>query len=501
MGGLLPIPEVGACYQLRCTENPQSASIWQFEGDNGWFDCDAATSNAILGMSKAVQQLAAIHLHGFRYELDLSSGTCLDLATGQARRLRRVVVECQSEGATDTSAVNYASAMAARAETEPIRMPSVTPVAVPAVFTAMRVAPVSETAPIAPSIILPATLRRHADQELVGEQESDDHAKLFDTKSIGNERIAEILEELGAIYRIKRDFFRARGFERAVETVRTCQAPILSGRQARRLKGIGDGIARRIDAILIGGTLEELEELKRDDETIVLRELRAVHGVGAVTAAGLIENGIRSLDDLRNAAATGHIHLDAKQEIGLKYVDEFRKKIPRSEMMQHEALLQKTSADLRSRISLLVCGSYRRGKSVSGDIDILITAPDFTTSQPSVGRNLLQTFVNSLWRSQYLKDDLASGEKKYMGVCRLPGQPHRRLDVRCLSADQFHFGTLYFTGSAILNVRMRMRAMELGLVLNEYGLINRETNTHVRAASEREIFDVLKMDYLEPCAR
>ena len=72
--------------------------------------------------------------------------------------------------------------------------------------------------------------------------------------------------------------------------------------------------------------------------------------------------------------------------------------------------------------------------------------------------------------SGYVTDTLAQGPSKFMGVCRLPDGMHRRLDLRSVPPEQFHFATLYFTGSNLLNVKMRLRAIELGMTLNEYRL-------------------------------
>merc|ERR1712187_1109975 len=99
-------------------------------------------------------------------------------------------------------------------------------------------------------------------------------------------------------------------------------------------------MARRIDIVLETGELEELHDLKRDPDVIAIRELRSVHGIGPVKAAELIEKkGVKSLAALRRAVAGGEVHLDATQTIGLLHAEDFSMKIPRSEMVEHETLL------------------------------------------------------------------------------------------------------------------------------------------------------------------
>lgn len=111
-----------------------------------------------------------------------------------------------------------------------------------------------------------------------------------------------------------------------------------------------------------------------------------------------------------------------------------------------------------------------------------------------------------LRESGYVTDTLAQGPSKFMGVCRLPDGMHRRLDLRSVPPEQFHFATLYFTGSNLLNVKMRLRAIELGMTLNEYRLerkpaVDGQEGEAVPAGSEREVFEALGMDYLEPHER
>ncbi len=89
-----------------------------------------------------------------------------------------------------------------------------------------------------------------------------------------------------------------------------------------------------------------------------------------------------------------------------------------------------------------------------------------------------------------------------------PAARFRRLDLKLVPYESFHFATLSFTGSDTLNTKMRARAQELGLKLSEYALVqvDKETGTPIdaapyRASSERDIFELLAMDYLAPTER
>ncbi len=76
-------------------------------------------------------------------------------------------------------------------------------------------------------------------------------------------------------------------------------------------------------------------------------------------------------------------------------------------------------------IEVVTCGSYRRGKSTCGDIDLLITHPD--------GRSHRGVFEQLLIQGRevgFFTDDLSvhndpGGQCKYLGVCQLG--PNRKV--------------------------------------------------------------------------
>src|SRR5207302_182373 len=99
----------------------------------------------------------------------------------------------------------------------------------------------------------------------------------------------------------------------------------------------------------------------------------------------------------------------------------------------------------------------------------------------------------------------SQGNTKYMGVCKHPvAQIGRRIDIRFVTFDSYAPAILYFTGSKDLNKIMRSIALDKGYTLNEYGLyrfVNGQKGEKVVAQSEREIFHVLGIAYLDPVDR
>src|SRR5262249_35354758 len=69
-------------------------------------------------------------------------------------------------------------------------------------------------------------------------------------------------------------------------------------------------------------------------------------------------------------------------------------------------------------------------------------------------------------------------------------------DLRVVRDDQFPFALHYFTGAKEHARAMRVRAPELGLKLNEYGLFRGEKL--IPCPDEAGIFRALGMDYIPP---
>eukprot|EP00299_Pterocystis_sp_00344_P001944 c11878_g1_i1.p1 GENE.c11878_g1_i1~~c11878_g1_i1.p1 ORF type:complete len:113 (+),score=27.64 c11878_g1_i1:75-413(+) len=81
----------------------------------------------------------------------------------------------------------------------------------------------------------------------------------------------------------------------------------------------------------------------------------------------------------------------------------------------------------------------------------------------------------------------------------------RRIDIRVFPMESYYTGLLYFTGSDELNKHMRVKAIEQHFHLSEYELSAvGETGTKgdpLPVTCERDIFDYLGMEYLEPHQR
>lgn len=63
--------------------------VWQFEGDNGWIDCDASTQDALREALSSGANEVTLRVRSWAYKYDLVSRVQVNQSTHKMRRLRR----------------------------------------------------------------------------------------------------------------------------------------------------------------------------------------------------------------------------------------------------------------------------------------------------------------------------------------------------------------------------------------------------------------------------
>ncbi|XP_048369143.1 DNA polymerase beta [Sphaerodactylus townsendi] len=319
-----------------------------------------------------------------------------------------------------------------------------------------------------------------------------------------NEGITDFLTELANYERnVNRAIHKYNAYRKAASVISKYPSKIKSGAEAKKLDGVGAKIAEKIDEFLSTGKLRKLEKIRQDDTSSSINFLTRVTGIGPAAARKFVDEGIKTLEDLKK----NEHKLNHHQRIGLKYFEDFEKRIPREEMLKMQEIVLNEVKKVDPKYIATVCGSFRRGAESSGDMDILLTHPDFT-SESSKQPKLLHQVVAQLENISFITDTLSKGDTKYMGVCRLPSKDEeanisfRRLDIRLIPKDQYYCGVLYFTGSDIFNKNMRAHALEMGFTLNEYTIrplgVTGVAGEPLPVDSEKDIFDYIQWKYREP---
>ena len=73
-----------------------------------------------------------------------------------------------------------------------------------------------------------------------------------------------------------------------------------------------------------------------------------------------------------------------------------------------------------------------------------------------------------------------------------------QVEMRLLPEASYGAALQYFTGSKAHNVTLRQRALKLGYTLNEWALARLDDGSTVAAATEKEIYSALAMDWMPP---
>ncbi|KAB1271453.1 DNA polymerase lambda [Camelus dromedarius] len=316
----------------------------------------------------------------------------------------------------------------------------------------------------------------------------------------------EKLEVLAKAYSVQGDKWRALGYAKAINALKSFHKPVTSYQEAFSIPGIGKRMAEKIVEILESGHLRKLDHIS--ESVPVLELFSNIWGAGTKTAQMWYHQGFRSLEDIRTQAS-----LTSQQAIGLKHYDDFLDRMPREEASEIEQTVREAAQAFNSGLLCVACGSYRRGKATCGDVDVLLTHPDGRSH-----RGIFSRLLDSLRQQGFLTDDLVSQEEngqqqKYLGVCQLPGpgRRHRRLDIIVVPYCEFACALLYFTGSAHFNRSMRALAKTKGMSLSERALstaVVRDTQglkvgpgRVLPTPTEKDVFRLLGLPYREPAER
>lgn len=296
--------------------------------------------------------------------------------------------------------------------------------------------------------------------------------------------------------------YKLKSIGKALDVIHDVDFMITSGSQLKDYNGVGKGTIKRIDEILNTGKLMEVNDADISGKHLTyVEDLMKIFGVGRVKAYELYTKyGIKSIDDLKRAVDDKQIELPENITKGIKYVDKIKTKIPRSEMDQIYSFLIRTGIELDNDMDVRVCGSYRREKDTSGDIDVIISHPYIFTKKQAESSDLMSRFVKLLEKKKFIVDSFTSEDvpTKYMGVCKLtPNSLLRRIDIRFMPQESYYTAILYFTGSGEFNRRMRGVALSMGYGLNEYRLLN-EKGKPMKVNSEEDVFNYLNMEYMPP---
>ncbi|MBM4020886.1 MAG: DNA polymerase/3'-5' exonuclease PolX [Planctomycetes bacterium] len=276
------------------------------------------------------------------------------------------------------------------------------------------------------------------------------------------EHVADLLEYRGDnAFRVRAYRNAARSIEGLVESLATVRAD--DARSLTDLEGIGDDLASKIETLLDTGRLPLLESLEREIPAVVF-DLMRVPGLGPKKVKALVDAlAIDSLAALEVACREERVRgikgFGPKTEAAILENLAFARDPDRSRLLWHDAdaiaagLIDWLAA-CPATLRVEAAGSLRRGLETVGDLDILVDSRD-----PAA---VMQRLVD--WPET--ADVLLTGDTK----TSIRGPRDVQIDLRVVPTESYGAALQYFTGSKEHNIRLRSRARDRGLSINEYGV-------------------------------
>jgi len=313
------------------------------------------------------------------------------------------------------------------------------------------------------------------------------------------DRVANILVEISTLLELQGENpFKSRAYVNAARALENLAEPLdklVAENRLAEVKGIGEGIQKKISELVTTGKLGYLDELKAAVPPGLVAMLD-IPGLGPKKIKVLNDQlGVTTVEELEKACQAGKVaglpgFGDKTQVNILEGISRRRSYASRHLLSDALALAEPLLEDLRAHPDVIRCstaGSLRRFKEVIGDIDLLVSSKnpgnviEFFTSRPGI------LSVN------------AKGDTKASVILEGGIQS----DLRVVSDAEYPFALLYFTGNKEHNIVMRQRAIQRGLRLNEYGLFKSKEETRdpkllVPCKTEDEIFEKLELACIPP---
>ena len=315
--------------------------------------------------------------------------------------------------------------------------------------------------------------------------------------------IIGVLDLIGTMLEIKGENpFKVRAYfsgSRTLQTLEEDLGTVIEEGRLGNIPGIGKALTEKIETLFTTGELEFLDKLKASVPDGLL-DLLEVPGLGGKKINALHKKlGIDSIESLTQACNDGRVA--ELKGFGTKTQDKILSGIENREAYAARHLwwdARRVADRILPGLQALpeverveAAGSLRRGMETVGDLDFLVAS-----SNPEP---IMEWFT----QMEGIVEVTAHGDTK--SSVRFEGG--MQADLRVVPSEQFYFALHHFTGSKDHNVRMRQKALSMGLSLSEWGLRPEEEKDSsrskgtVEAHSEEDIFKTLGLAYIPPALR
>ena len=315
--------------------------------------------------------------------------------------------------------------------------------------------------------------------------------------------IIDVLERIGTMLEIKGENpFKVRAYFSGARTLQTMEedlGEVIRSGKLGEIPGIGKALTEKVETLFNTGQLEFYEKLVASVPD-GLMDLLEVPGLGGKKIKALHEQlAVDSIESLTQACKAGKVAElkgfgEKTQEKILSGIKNREAYAARHLWWDARAVVDRILPSLKELPEVEkveAAGSFRRGMETVGDLDFIVAS-----GNPAP---IMEWFTSM----DGVAEVTAHGDTK--SSIRLEGG--MQADLRVVPPEQFYFALHHFTGSKDHNVRMRQKALSLGLSLSEWGLRPEEEKDSTRKAgpieahAEEDVFRALGLSYVPPALR
>lgn len=329
------------------------------------------------------------------------------------------------------------------------------------------------------------------------------------------DEVAAALDEIGTLLELQGESpFRTNAYHNGARAVQQLDGDLNEMVAAGKLvgvRGIGDALREKISTLVTTGKLPYLDDLRAKVPPGLVEMLR-LPGVGPKKVKALHDElGIDTIAKLQAACDAGEVAklkgfgAKTQEKIldGIRFLGTVGNRVLFADAYPLGLALLDQIRTFPGVQKVELCGSLRRRRDTVKDIDILAAAAD---AGPVMDAFVKLPEVMQVVGRGPTKSSIVAGYDTRSASDRLAGEDGRttghgpkvvlNADLRVVTAEQFPFAVVYFTGSKEHNIRLRQRAIDRGLSLNEYALAGAEKS--VACADEAAVYRALDLAWVPP---
>ncbi|CAK7266986.1 hypothetical protein SEPCBS119000_002307 [Sporothrix epigloea] len=202
-----------------------------------------------------------------------------------------------------------------------------------------------------------------------------------------NDKFVETLKTIRLTRQLMGDKVGIRAYSTAIATIAAYPYALSTPAEVSRLPGCGTKTAQLFHEFQnSGGHVREAEDDDADAKLSVLRLFYNIWGVADTTARAFYNRGWRDLDDVVDY---GWKELTRVQQIGVKYYEELQEPLTREQVESIAAQVLGHADRIYDGFQMVIAGGYRRGKMLSGDVDVILSHPDESVTHLFINRLVL----------------------------------------------------------------------------------------------------------------